>query len=111
MGGTHTINAQIPEKFIGSWDFIAHADHGYETGIIEVKKDSVITSLTGSSYKYRSDWVKYESDTLKFKFFSELAGSDVQCYFIVDDASNLNGYAYWSMGESKLILTRSKVKE
>ena len=110
IGGTHTTDAQIPEKFIGSWEFNAPtAGSGFETGIMEIKKDSVITTFTVVLYKIPSFWVKYESDTLKFNF--DVEGESVYCYCTAEDASNLKGYAEWSLGETILILTRSKVEK
>ena len=105
-----SINAQSISDFIGSWDFNAPtADYGYEKGIMEIKKESVVTTFTGNSLKYPSDWVKYESDT--FKFNMDVDGTYVKCFLKVEDASNLKGYAEWDMGETTLILTRITIKE
>ena len=105
-----SINAQSISDFIGSWDFNAPTtDYGYEKGIMEIKKESVVTTFTGNSYKYPSDWIKYESDTLKYNM--DVDGAYVKCFLTVGDASNLIGYAEWDMGETTLILTRKTIKE
>jgi hypothetical protein len=107
IAGALTTNAQIPKQFIGTWDFTApSADYEFQSGIMEVKKDSVITTFTGTSYKLPSHSVKYESDTLKFIF--NVSDERVYCYCIVEDASNLKGAADWSMGATKLIMSRKK---
>lgn len=105
-----TMNAQSLDKFIGNWKFNATTgEYGYESGMVDIEKDKVIMTFTGDDYKYPSDWVKYESDTLKYNFYVE-STVYVKCYLVVKDAANLEGYAVWDEGESKLILTKEKLQ-
>ena len=99
--------AQNKEKFIGTWDFTAPTGEvGFESGVVKISQDTVVTKFTGIPNDYPSDWVKYESDTLKYNFYVE--GVTAECYLVVKDDSNLTGYATWGIGESVLKLIRQK---
>lgn len=105
-----SVYAQIPKRFQGIWDFNAPtAGYGYETGVMDITKKSVVTTFTANSIEYPSEWVKYESDTFKFNLLVD--GTYVKCSLKIEDASNLKGYAEWDMGETTLFLTRKTVKE
>ncbi|HEC45144.1 hypothetical protein LCGC14_3014440 [marine sediment metagenome] len=107
IAGALTTNAQIPKQFIGSWDFTApSADYEFQNGIMEIKKDSIFTTFTGASYILPSHSVKFEADTLRFIF--DVSDERINCYCIFEDASNLKGAAEWSMGATKLIMSRKK---
>ena len=107
IAGALTTNAQIPKQFIGSWDFTApSADYEFQNGIMEIKKDSIFATFTGTSYKLPSRTAEYEADTLKFSF--EIEYERINCYCILEDASNLKGSAEWSEGKTRLIMSRNK---
>jgi hypothetical protein len=102
--------AQKIDDFLGSWDFkTLTGAYGYETGIMDVKKDAVFMTFDGNDYKYPSDMVNYKSDTLKYNL--DVDGAYVRCYLTVEDASNLKGYCEWNDGETILILTRKKAEK
>ena len=104
------VHAQNTEKFFGTWDFTTETvEVGYETGIMKISKESVETTFTNNNYKYPSEWVKYESDTLKYNM--NVDGAMVEIYLVVKDASNLKGYAEWDSGETVLNLTKRKAEE
>lgn len=102
--------AQKPKKFIGSWDFTTETGAtGYESGVMDISKESVMTTFPYNDFKYPSDWVKFEKDTLKFDF--DVDGEMVSCYLVVKDKSHLTGFAEWDSGETVMHLTRTKKKE
>ncbi len=104
-----SVYAQIPEQFHGTWDYKGPTgEYGYDAGVVEIDKESVVFIFTGNSYKYPSDWVKYESDTLKHNM--DVDGAFVECFLKVEDASNLIGFAEWEGGETALILSRKKAE-
>jgi hypothetical protein len=98
------VNAQSIDKFIGSWKFDAPTAFGYETGSLQIVKDKVIMTFNESDFKYPSESMQYESDTLKYSV--EVDGEYVKCHLVVTDASNLDGYCAWSGGETKLIVKK-----
>jgi hypothetical protein len=99
------VNAQKIDHFIGNWDFNTLTGAvGYETGIMEIEKDAVVTTFSGIENTYPSDWAAFEADTFKFNF--DVDGDYVKCYLKVADESNLKGYCKWDTGESVVILTR-----
>jgi len=101
------VNAQNNEKFLGTWDFDTETGEiGYESGIMEITKESVKTTFTDISYEYPSTSFSIEGDTLKFNM--NVDGTPVECWLVVKDASKLTGYATWESGETMLILTRKK---
>ena len=101
------LHAQDNEKFFGSWDFTTETGaEGYETGVMEISKESVMTTFTDNTNKYPSERVKYEGDTLKFDVYVD--GTMVACYLLVKDDSHLTGFAVWDSGETVMNLTRQK---
>jgi hypothetical protein len=105
-----SVAAQDPDRFIGKWDFTTVTGAiGYETGVMDIRKDSVITTFTGITDLYPSEWARYESDTFRFHF--DVDGDMVRCYLTVKDRSSLVGYAKWDTGESVVNLTRKKEKK
>jgi len=101
------LHAQNPKKFLGPWEFTTETGApGYETGVMDISKESVITSFTDNSFEYPSDWVKFENDTLKFDFFVD--GTMVNCFLLVKDKTHLTGFAEWDSGETVLNLTKEK---
>ena len=105
-----SVAAQDVESFTGKWDFTTVTGAvGYETGVMDIKKESVTTTFTGITDLYPSEWARFEADTFKFNF--DVDGDLVRCYLTVKDRSNLVGYAKWETGESVVNLTRKKEKE
>ena len=47
---TLTMNAQTPNKFIGTWDQKAPDASGYETAKVVIEKQSITTTFTNNSY-------------------------------------------------------------
>jgi len=106
IAATFTAHAQTPEKFIGKWEQKAPDAEGYELGEVVIEKESLITTFSGSTYKYPAEGLKIHSDTLRYSM--NVDGENVECYLLVKDKTNLMGYATWSTGETDLILTRIK---
>jgi hypothetical protein len=105
-----SVAAQKVDRFTGKWDFTTVTGAiGYETGVMDIKKESVMTTFTGIPDLYPSEWARFEADTFKFNF--DVDGDLVKCYLTVKDASSLVGYAKWDTGESVVNLTRKKEKE
>jgi hypothetical protein len=105
-----SVAAQDAGRFTGKWDFTTVTGAiGYETGVMDISKESVITTFTGIPDPYPSEWARYEADTFKFNF--DVDGDMVKCYLTVEDASSLAGFATWDTGESIVNLTRKKEKE
>ena len=103
-------SAQNIKKFLGDWDFAAPtAGYGYDTGVMVIRQDSVITSFTGNNFIYPSDFVKFQSDTLKFNFYVD--DEYCKCYLILEDDLHQKGYCKWPSGESEVILTSKKIQE
>ena len=104
------LQAQNNEKIYGAWDFTTETGEvEYETGVMDISKESVMTTFTDNSYKYPSDWLKFVNDTLKFNF--DVDGTMVECYLVLKDKSHLIGYAEWETGETVMNLTRTEKKE
>lgn len=102
--------AQNSKKFFGSWEFTTETGaSGYESGMMVISKESVITTFAYNDSKYPSDWVKIEEDTLKFDFYVD--GTTVSCYLVVKDKSHLTGVAEWDSGKTVLNLTRTEEEE
>ena len=111
-----SINAQIPDKFIGRWNsFCADAQDGYQYTTMEIKKDTVLVihkdDSKDDSFVYTCEWVVLGSDTLRFRYNPLL---EVVVYMHFDDASNPIGVAWWDEGvtlKAPLVITRRNVKE
>jgi hypothetical protein len=104
------VSAQNHEKFQGAWDFDTETGAaGYESGVVKISEESLSFIFTDIPDDYPSDWIKYESDTLKFEF--DVDGTLVGCWLVAKDAEHLEGYADWDSGETVLHLTRKKAEE
>jgi hypothetical protein len=98
-------NAQIKKTCIGNWSFNApDAPDGYTYGMIEIKKDSVNTSFTDMSFKFKSVWVKAKNDSITYKTIVD--GVDVLFSLKIENETNINGNAVWYDGETQMILRR-----
>ncbi len=97
--GSLSTKAQVKDVFIGTWSFDApSAPGGYTSGTIEIKKDSVITTFTGMSFKYPSTWLKVKNDSLTYK--ANIDGEDVLFSLKTDKKIKITGNAVWSSGET-----------
>jgi hypothetical protein len=100
-------NAQVKATCLGSWSFDAPtAPDGYTYGVIEIKKDSLITSFTESKYKFPSVWVKVKNDSIFYK--SVIDGTDVLFSLKIENETSIKGNAVWSDGETLMILKKKK---
>jgi hypothetical protein len=110
MAGSLTINAQIPKKFIGTWDCkIPNAEYGFQTAICKITKDSVFIDFKEANSNHVSDWIKVKSDTLQFEY--ALNYERINCWLIKETDSNLKGHAIWSTGETPVTCTRVEAKK
>lgn len=97
--------AQINKSITGIWDFqCPFAPEGFNTGTIDIRKDSVFTTFISSTYKFPSQWVKIEFDSLLYNV--DINGEEVLYSLKVENKDTLNGKASTSYGVSSLILTR-----
>lgn len=110
IAGSFTIYAQIPKKFIGSWDCkIPNAEYGYQTSICKITKDSIFIEFKEVNSDHTSDWVKVKSDTLQFEY--ALNYETINCWLIKEADSNLKGHATWSTGETPVTCTLVEAKK
>ena len=105
-----SINAQIPDRFIGSWDcFCPEARSGYEDVNFEIKQDTVFVTYNDESFSCTSDWEKMGSYTLRFGYFM---GNDVEISMHFDDDSNPICMAYWNFqaeGDARVFIVEAQV--
>jgi hypothetical protein len=103
LTGLLSTNAQTKKSHIGNWSFEApDAPEGYTYGIIEIKKDTIITSFTELKYNVPSVWIKFKNDSITFK--AVIDGNDVLFSLKIEDETNIKGDAVWSDGETQMIL-------
>jgi hypothetical protein len=99
------VQAQIEKTFVGEWNFeCPGAPDGFNTGIIEIKKDTVFTQYSSFTYKFPSTWVKISNDTLIYP--TDVNGELVISRLVAKTFENLTGTAGTLDGLSSLILTR-----
>lgn len=108
--GSLTINAQIPEKFIGTWDCkIPYAEDVYQTAICKITQDTVFIKFKEVNSDHTSKWVNVKSDTLRFEY--GLNYEIINCWLIKDANSNLTGHATWSTGETPVTCALVEAKK
>jgi hypothetical protein len=103
---SHSANSQISGTSVGTWNFkCTYAPAGFDTGIIDIHKDSVFTTFSGSTYKFPSLWVKMKKDTLAYNV--DINGDEVLYLLKLENRDTLNGKAVSGNGVSPLILTKN----
>ena len=108
--GSLTINAQIPEKFISTWDCkIPNAEYGYQKAICKITQDSVFIMFKEANSDHTSKWVNVKSDTLQFEYV--LNYETINCWLIKDANSNLTGHATWSTGKTPVTCALVEAKK
>jgi|WetSurMetagenome_2_1015567.scaffolds.fasta_scaffold434854_1 hypothetical protein len=102
------LDAQIKEAFIGKWSFeCLLVPAGFNEGLIEIRKDSVFVQYSGRDYRFSSNWIRMENDTLTFKI--DINGDIVVCRLMAVAENKLKGIAGTIEDESPLILTKKEV--
>jgi hypothetical protein len=97
--------AQVNKSIIGVWNFqCPSAPEGFNSGNIDIRKDSVFTTFISSTYKFPSLWAKTKNDSLIYNV--DINGEEVLYSLKIEKNDTLNGYASTSYGVSSLILTR-----
>lgn len=97
--------AQIKKEIIGSWNFkCPYAPEGFDSGIIDIQKDSVFTTFVSITYKFPSTWIKVRKDSLLYNV--NINGDDVLYSLKLENKDTINGKAKTSYGESPLILSK-----
>ena len=110
IAGSLTINAQIPAKFIGTWDCESpHTEYGNLSSTCTVTKDAVFVDFDEVNTNHKCDWVKVKSDTLMFEY--SLNYKTINNWVIVDLDSKIEGHSNWSVGETRVTCTRSDTKQ
>jgi len=100
-------SGQVNTSQIGNWTFEAPtAPEGFNYGVIEFKKDSVLMQFTDGQYKLSSNWVKVKNDSIKYE--STVDGTSVLFSLKVVDKQKISGNAVWEGGETSMILTRKQ---
>ena len=103
--GSISANAQLRTTYQGKWSFDApSAPDGYTNGIVEIKRDSVYISFTGSQNKFPSVWTRVRNDSIYFQTFID--GTDVLFSLKIEGETNIKGNAVWEDGETQMILKR-----
>jgi hypothetical protein len=104
---TSSSDAQVKKNVTGSWTFeIPYAPEGYTSGVMDVKKDSVLTTFTNQNYKIPSDWIRVNSDSLIFRFNVE--GVYALFSLKILDNKNIAGKVVWDSGESQISLKKKE---
>lgn len=97
--------AQINKEIIGKWNFkCPSAPEGFDSGIIDINKDSVFTTFVSITYKFPSTWIKVKKDSLTYNV--NINGEDVLYYLKLENKDTINGKAVTSYGQSSLSLTK-----
>jgi hypothetical protein len=110
LTGSLSAKAQIKKFCIGKWDFeCPSAPEGFNSGIIDIHKDSVFTTFVSATYKFPSIWVKVNNDSLNYKV--DINGEEVLYSLKVENKDTLNGKAVTNYGESPLTLTKKTDQE
>lgn len=97
----------------GQWKFEAsYAPEGYNSGTLTVglsdKGYSAVMFFSGNGYKFNGENVKFEKDTLSFRFYAE--NQEVRVKLRLEANDKLTGKGEYSEGEVPLILTRMEGK-
>lgn len=96
---------QIKEAFTGKWYFeCPAAPEGFNTGIIDIHKDSIFTAYPGISYRFPSTWIKAFADSINYNV--DINGENVLFTLHMESSDKLRGKAATEYGESPMILTR-----
>ena len=107
FAGSLTVIAQIPAKFIGTWDCESPTtEYGNLSSICTVTKDAVFMDYDEVNTNHKCDWVKLKSDTLIFEY--SLNYETIRSWILVDSDSRIEGYSTWSEGETRVTCTRSE---
>lgn len=103
--GSLSTNAQVKVTYNGNWSFVAPtAPDGYTYGIIEIKKDSVITFFSELKYNVPSIWIKVKNDSIIYK---GMVDNTVVLFSLkIVDETNIKGNAVWEDGETQMILKK-----
>jgi hypothetical protein len=110
LTGLLSTNGQTKKSYIGNWSFEApNAPEGYTYGIIEIKKDTILTSFTELKYRVPSIWIKFKNDSITYKSFVD--DTDVLFSLKIVDEANIKGNAVWSDGETQMILHKKTNQE
>lgn len=103
--GSLSANGQIKKAYIGNWSFNAPTgEGGFSNGIMDFKKDSIIITFTGDTFKYPSNWVKVKKDSVIFEV--NIHGEGILCSLKIENRKNIKGNAVWSFGETIVILKK-----
>ncbi len=99
-------NAQIPEKFQGTWDWTAtNAAEGWDHGVTVVTKDSVFVNYTEIGIVIPSEWVTMRSDTLRMMYL--LYDTEIVNWQLIPvDGQSRGGYSS-PMGEGEFIISKT----
>jgi hypothetical protein len=99
-----SLQAQFRQSFRGNWNFEApSAPPGYESGVMIITKDSVLTKYPGNRRLLPSSSLSFRNDTLTFHFTPDV---DVTIILTSENKTKLTGMASWSSGESVVTLTK-----
>lgn len=110
IAGHLTMNAQIPAKFIGTWDCESpNTEYGNLSSICTVTEDAVFIDYDEVDTNHKCDWVKLKSDTLIFEY--SLNCKTIKSWMTVDLDSRIEGHSTWTVGETRITCTRSEGKE
>jgi hypothetical protein len=105
-----TVDAQDNKVIIGTWKFqCPYAPEGFNTGIIDIHKDSVFTTFSSVKYKFPSMWVKNEKDTLSYNV--DINGEQVLFSLRIENNDTLYGKARNVMGEGPITLIRKRITD
>jgi len=111
-----TVSGQDSQKKTspaGQWKFEAsYAPEGYNSGTLTVglsdKGYSAVMIFSGKGNKFNGENVKFEKDTLSFRFYAE--NQEVRVKLRLEANDKLTGKGEYSEGEVPLILTRMEGK-
>jgi hypothetical protein len=98
------------KQFIGSWKFEAlNAPVGFNSGTVEIHKDSLFVIYDGNPTKYPSIWIKVKNDSLLFQFYNGIV--DVLCRLKKENEDKIIGITSWIGSDSPVIYIRRKDAE
>jgi hypothetical protein len=98
---SQSLVAQKQNDLPGYWHLHApDAPNGFQTFILKITKDSVFATPVGESYSYKSDFMKFENDTLKFEM------NEILSTLTFESKTKMTGYSVWPDGKTKITFTR-----
>jgi hypothetical protein len=97
----------------GLWKFEAsYAPEGYNSGTLTVgisgNRYSAVMFFSGNGYKFTGDDVKFEKDSLFFRFFTE--NQEIRVKLYMESKDKLTGKGEYSEGEVPLTLMRTAAR-